>query len=371
MTNLQVDDLNVLSEETLITPFELKERVPTSEHALETVSKGRLTIKNILQRNDKRLLIIVGPCSIHDTEAALDYAARLKQLAAEVSDSLYLVMRVYFEKPRTTVGWKGFINDPYLNDSFNIHEGLTLGRKLLTDLAEMGIATSTEALDPVSPQYLQDMISWSAIGARTAESQTHREMASGLSSAVGFKNGTDGSLDVAINALKSVAAPHRFLGINHEGQVAVIHTRGNSHAHIVLRGGGGQTNYDSVNVALCEQQLLKAGVPANIMVDCSHANSNKNHELQPLVMDNVANQIIDGNQSIIGLMVESNIEGGNQSIPDDRSQLKYGVSVTDACVDWATTEKMIRDLRDKVADVLPGRTMPVLADAALTASGQA
>lgn len=359
MTTLQVDDLNVLSEETLVTPNELKRQVPTSDTALETVSRGRLTIRNILQREDKRLLIIVGPCSIHDIDAAMDYATRLKALADEVSDSLYLVMRMYFEKPRTTVGWKGFINDPYLNDSFNIDEGLHLGRKLLIDLAEMGMPTSTEALDPVSPQYLQDMISWSAIGARTAESQTHREMASGLSSAVGFKNGTDGGLEVAINALKSVSAPHRFLGINHQGQVAVIHTRGNAHAHIVLRGGGGQTNYDSVNVALCEQQLLKAGVPVNVMVDCSHANSNKNHELQPLVMDNVANQILDGNQSIIGLMVESNICAGNQSIPEDRSQLQYGVSVTDACVDWPTTESMLRGLHDKVSDVLPGRRMPV------------
>ncbi|XOV88410.1 MAG: 3-deoxy-7-phosphoheptulonate synthase [Pseudomonadota bacterium] len=369
MNAVQVDDLNVLSEETLITPEDLKLQVPTSDRALETVSGGRLTIRQILERIDKRLLIIVGPCSIHDMDAAMDYARRLKVLAEEVSDSLFLVMRVYFEKPRTTVGWKGFINDPYLNDSFNITEGLTLGRKLLVDLAEMGIPTSTEALDPVSPQYLQDMISWSAIGARTTESQTHREIASGLSSAVGFKNGTDGSLEVAINALKSVSAPHRFLGINHQGQVAVIHTRGNAHGHIVLRGGGGKTNYDSVNVALCEQQLLKSGVPANIMVDCSHANSSKDHNLQPLVMDNVANQIVDGNQSIIGLMVESNIEAGNQAIPEDRSQLKYGVSVTDACVDWNTTETMLRNLRHKVREILPMRDMPRLAPAGEVARG--
>ncbi|MCB1693214.1 MAG: 3-deoxy-7-phosphoheptulonate synthase [Pseudomonadales bacterium] len=362
MTNVQVDDLNVLSEETLITPDELKRRIKTSDEALRTVSEGRITIKNILSRTDKRLLIVAGPCSIHDVDAAMDYARRFKALADEVSDSLYLVMRVYFEKPRTTTGWKGLINDPYLNDSFNIVEGLQLGRKLLVDLAEMGIPTATEALDPVSPQYLQDMISWSAIGARTTESQTHREMASGLSSAVGFKNGTDGGLEVAINALKSVSAPHRFLGINHQGQVAIIHTRGNTHGHIVLRGGGGQTNYDSVNVALAEQQLIKAGVPVNIMVDCSHANSNKNHELQPLVMDNVANQIVEGNESIVGLMVESNIEGGNQSIPEDRSRLKYGVSITDACVDWKTTEKMIRSLHAKVHNVLPGREMPAAQD---------
>ncbi len=355
MTDLIVDDLNVLSEETLISPNQLKTAVPASDRALATVSDGRLTIKNILQRKDPRLLVIVGPCSIHDVDGALEYAGRLKQLADEVAESLFLVMRVYFEKPRTTVGWKGFINDPHLNDSFDITEGLRLGRRLLVDLAEMGLPTSTEALDPVSPQYLQDMISWSAIGARTTESQTHREMASGLSSAVGFKNGTDGGLGVAINALQSVSAPHRFLGISHEGAVSVIHTRGNSHAHIVLRGGGGRTNYDGASVAICEQQLLKANIPANIMIDCSHANSNKNHELQPAVMENVANQIVEGNQSVIGFMVESNINAGNQSIRGESSQLQYGVSVTDACIDWQTTRDMMLDLQGKVGDILPHR----------------
>jgi 3-deoxy-7-phosphoheptulonate synthase len=355
MNDIKVDDLNVLSEETLITPEQLKEAVPASDTALETVSGGRLAIKKILQRQDPRLFIIVGPCSIHDTEAALDYAARLKALSDEVSDSLLLVMRVYFEKPRTTTGWKGFINDPSMNDSFNITEGLKRGRELLVKLSEMGLPTSTEALDPVTPQYLQELISWSAIGARTTESQTHREMASGLSSAVGFKNGTDGGLEVAINALQSVSAPHRFLGINHQGEVAVIHTRGNAHAHIVLRGGGGRPNYDSVSINICEQQLLKASIPANIMVDCSHANSNKDPALQALVMNNVGNQIVEGNQSIVGLMVESNIGWGNQSIPDNLKDLQYGVSVTDACVDWETTENMIRELRDKVKDILPTR----------------
>jgi 3-deoxy-7-phosphoheptulonate synthase len=355
MTNVLVDDLNVLSDQTLMTPNQLKQLIPASDKALTTVSAGRLTIKAILEHKDPRLFVIIGPCSIHDVDAALAYAKKLQTLAAEVDDSLVLVMRVYFEKPRTTVGWKGFINDPYMNDSFAIEDGLKLARKLLVDLAEMGILTSTEALDPVSPQYLQDMISWSAIGARTTESQTHREMASGLSSAVGFKNGTDGGLAVAINALQSVSAPHRFLGINHEGQVAVVHTRGNQHAHIVLRGGGGQTNYDSVNVAVCEQALQKAGIEPNIMIDCSHANSSKNYALQPLVMENVANQILEGNSSIVGLMVESNLEEGNQSIPAKLTDLKYGVSVTDACVDWATTEKMIRNLRAKVKDLLPGR----------------
>ncbi|MBV1878409.1 MAG: 3-deoxy-7-phosphoheptulonate synthase [Pseudomonadales bacterium] len=355
MTNIQLDDLNVLSEETLITPDQLKARVPLSDTALATVSSSRANIKKIIDRTDQRLVIVVGPCSIHDLDAAMDYAERLKKLAAEVSDTLLLVMRVYFEKPRTTVGWKGFINDPQLNDSFNISEGLYLGRKLLTDLAEMGMPTSTEALDPISPQFLQDMISWSAIGARTTESQTHREMASGLSSAVGFKNGTDGGLQVAINALNSVSAPHRFLGINHQGEVSVIHTRGNQHAHIVLRGGGGKSNFDAKNVEICEQQLLKANIPANIMIDCSHANSNKDHELQGLVMTDVADQIVAGNQSIIGLMIESNINAGNQKIPADRSKLAYGVSVTDACIDWQTTERLIREMRDKIKPVLADR----------------
>jgi 3-deoxy-7-phosphoheptulonate synthase len=264
-------------------------------------------------------------------------------------------MRVYFEKPRTTVGWKGLINDPYLNDSFKIQEGLHIGRKLLIDIAEIGLPTATEALDPISPQYLHDLISWSAIGARTTESQTHREMASGLSSAVGFKNGTDGGLTVAINALQSVSNPHRFLGINTQGQVAIIHTRGNAYGHMVLRGGNGKPNYDSLSVAKCEQDLEKAKVAPNIMVDCSHANSNKKHELQTLVMENVAEQILEGNKSIIGLMVESNINAGNQNIPADLSQLKYGVSVTDACIDWETTENALRKMRTTIQKSLKHR----------------
>jgi len=355
MNDIGVDDLNVLTEETLMNPEALKSMVPAPARAMETVSDGRLAIKKILIRQDPRLFLIVGPCSIHDTTAAMEYARRLKALSDEVDDSLLLVMRVYFEKPRTTTGWKGLVNDPHMDDSFCIAEGLKQGRELLVNIAELGLPTSTEALDPVTPQYLQDLISWSAIGARTTESQTHREMASGLSSAVGFKNGTDGGLEVAINALQSVSAPHRFLGINHQGQVSVIHTRGNAHAHIVLRGGGGRTNYDPVSVNLCEQQLLKARIPANIMIDCSHANSNKDPRQQTLVTSNVADQIVNGNQSIVGLMVESNLEWGKQSIPENLADLKYGVSVTDACIDWATTETMIRALRDKVRAVLPGR----------------
>ena len=350
-----VEDLNVVSQEVLITPEQLKKELPLSAKANEVVTLGRETVRNILDRKDPRLIVVIGPCSIHDPAAAIDYAKRLKVLADKVSDSLYIIMRVYFEKPRTTVGWKGLINDPHLDDSFKIQEGLHVGRKLLLDIAEIGLPTATEALDPISPQYLQDLISWSAIGARTTESQTHREMASGLSSAVGFKNGTDGGLTVAINALQSVSSPHRFLGINKEGSVSIIHTKGNPYGHVVLRGGNGQPNYDSVSVAMCEKALNKHGVVNNIMIDCSHANSNKNHELQPLVMDNVANQIAEGNKSIIGVMIESNIGAGNQSIPSDLSKLTYGVSVTDACVDWETTETMMLSAAEKVRDNLKSR----------------
>ncbi|MCX2888749.1 MULTISPECIES: 3-deoxy-7-phosphoheptulonate synthase [Pseudomonas] len=355
MADLPIDDLNVASNETLITPDQLKKEIPLSAKALQTVTAGREVVRNILDGKDHRLFIVVGPCSIHDIKAAHEYAERLKVLAEEVSDTLYLVMRVYFEKPRTTVGWKGLINDPYLDDSFKIQDGLHIGRQLLLDLAEMGLPTATEALDPISPQYLQDLISWSAIGARTTESQTHREMASGLSSAVGFKNGTDGGLTVAINALQSVSKPHRFLGINQEGGVSIVTTKGNPYGHVVLRGGNGKPNYDSVSVALCEQDLAKAKIKANIMVDCSHANSNKDPALQPLVMENVANQILEGNQSIIGLMVESHLNWGCQSIPKNLEELQYGVSITDACIDWSATEKTLRSMRAKLKDVLPQR----------------
>ncbi len=355
MIERALENLNVQSQEVLLTPEELKHDIPMTEAAAKTILEGRASIQKILDRQDHRLFVVVGPCSIHDVDAAMDYAQRLKLLAEEVSDTLLIVMRVYFEKPRTTVGWKGLINDPHLDDSFKIAEGLHIGRKLLIDIAELGLPASTEALDPISPQYLQDLITWSAIGARTTESQTHREMASGLTSAVGFKNGTDGGLEVAINALKSVSNPHRFLGINGEGKVAVISTNGNPYAHIVLRGGNSKPNYDSVSVSVCEQELRKAGVSTNIMVDCSHANSNKNHELQPLVMENITNQIIEGNQSIVGLMVESNLAAGNQKLSSNRADMEYGKSVTDACIDWDTTEKSIRSMHDKLSDVLPGR----------------
>ncbi|QKX18390.1 3-deoxy-7-phosphoheptulonate synthase [Microbulbifer sp. YPW1] len=355
MTTQQFDDLNVLSQDVLITPEALKSELPVSESAEATVAAGRAAVRDILDRKDHRLMVVIGPCSVHDVEAAMDYASRLKALADKVSDTLLIVMRVYFEKPRTTVGWKGLINDPHLDDSFKIEEGLHIGRKLLLDISELGLPTSTEALDPISPQYLQDLISWSAIGARTTESQTHREMASGLSSAVGFKNGTDGSLEVAINALQSTAHPHRFLGINKEGQVAIIHTAGNKYGHVVLRGGNDKPNYDSVSVAVCEKELEDAGLVPNIMVDCSHANSNKNHELQPLVVDNVTHQILDGNKSIIGIMVESNLKPGNQKINKDRSQMEYGVSVTDKCIDWETTENLLLNMAEQLRGPLKAR----------------
>lgn len=351
----ELTNLNVESQEILITPDSLKADIPVTEEAYQVISTGRDAVRNILNRKDHRIMVVIGPCSIHDPKMAIEYAKRLKALSEEVDDTLLLVMRVYFEKPRTTTGWKGLINDPHLNDSFKIEEGLHIGRQLLLDIAHIGLPTATEALDPISPQYLQDLISWSAIGARTTESQTHREMASGLSSAVGFKNGTDGSLDVAINALKSVSSPHRFLGINQQGQVAIIHTKGNKFGHVVLRGGAGKPNYDSVSVALCEDTLRKAGVATNIMVDCSHANSNKDHGLQPLVADNITNQILEGNTSIMGLMIESNLEEGNQPIPEKLSDLKPGVSITDACIGWNSTEQLLRSMRDKLKDVLPGR----------------
>ncbi|WP_163559835.1 3-deoxy-7-phosphoheptulonate synthase [Halomonas sp. NO4] len=355
MSDQQVSNLNVLSQDVLVTPEALKEEIPLSEAAERTVIEGRRTIQNILDGSDPRLLVVIGPCSIHDVDAALDYARRLRRLADEVKDSLYVVMRVYFEKPRTTVGWKGLINDPHINGSFEIEQGLHISRRLLVELSELGLPLATEALDPISPQYLQDCISWSAIGARTTESQTHREMSSGLSSPVGFKNGTDGSLDVAVNALQSVAHPHNFLGINQAGQVAIIRTRGNAYAHVVLRGGNGKPNYDSVSVALAEQELRKAGVQPNIMIDCSHANSNKDPALQPLVMENVTNQILEGNRSIMGLMVESHIGWGNQKIPDNLDDLQYGVSITDACIDWDTTEQAMTRMAQKLAPVLAER----------------
>jgi len=355
MTKHALEDLNIASFDAMPSPAEIHARLPISEAAANTVAQGRAALDAILDRKDPRLFVVVGPCSIHDPVAGLDYARRLKALADEVSDTLLIVMRVYFEKPRTTVGWKGYINDPFMDDSFRIDVGMEKARQFLLDVSEVGLPTGTEALDPNSPQYYGDLITWTAIGARTTESQTHREMSSGLSTPVGFKNGTSGDLTVAINAILSASKPHSFLGLTSEGRVAVVRTKGNRYGHVVLRGGDGRPNYDTVSVSLAEQALVKAKLAPNIVVDCSHANSYKKPELQPLVMADVVNQIRLGNKSLVGVMIESNIEAGNQSIPDDLSQLKYGCSVTDACVDWATTEKMIRDAAQALRDVLPQR----------------
>jgi len=355
MTSPSVHNINVAAQKTLIAPADLRESVPVDDTVFEFVSGARHTINSILDRNDPRLFVVVGPCSIHDVDAAMVYAEKLKAIADELSDSLYIVMRVYFEKPRTTTGWKGLINDPHLDDSFDIEAGLAMGRQLLRELLAMGLPTATEALDPITPQYLQDLICWSAIGARTTESQTHREMASGLSSAVGFKNGTDGGLEVAINALQSVAHPHRFLGINSDGAVSIFETKGNPYGHVVLRGGSAGPNYDSVLISRCEEALIGAGLAPNIMVDCSHANSGKDHNVQPLVVDNIASQIEQGNRSIIGVMLESHLNPGRQNIPKDLSDLEYGVSVTDACMGWDDTEKTLRSLASSVRTVLSQR----------------
>jgi 3-deoxy-7-phosphoheptulonate synthase len=346
MANIQeqLQNVNVASSDLLATPEEVKRRLPLTLTAAQTVFRSRETVRAILERRDRRLFVVVGPCSIHDVVAAREYAARLKDLAARVDSTLLLIMRVYFEKPRTTVGWKGLINDPDLDDSFHIEKGILLARELLLYVAEMGLPAGTEALDPIMPQYLSELITWTAIGARTTESQTHREMASGLSTPVGFKNGTDGSLAASINALQSVRHPHHFLGITQQGQSAVFRTRGNQHAHIVLRGGGGRVNYDAVSIAVAERQLNSAGLAANIVVDCSHGNSNKDADLQPLVAENCVTQIVDGNRSIVGLMLESHLKAGSQSISKDLTKLEYGMSITDPCIDWATTESLLLKL---------------------------
>jgi 3-deoxy-7-phosphoheptulonate synthase len=342
----QVDDLNVTSQVRLVSPEALHDELPLSDAARRVVLAGRDTIKKILARADPRLFLVVGPCSIHDPAAALDYGRRLARLAKELDDTFFIVMRVYFEKPRTTIGWKGLINDPDLDDSFHIEKGLRIARKLLLDLNELGLPCGTEALDPITPQYIADLVSWSAIGARTTESQTHREMASGLSMPVGIKNGTDGNRAIAINALVSVSKPHAFLGIDPEGRCALTYTRGNRHAHIVLRGGAAP-NYDTVSVVLTEQELERAGLPRTIMIDCSHGNSGKDPARQPLVFADAIHQIVEGNRSIVGAMIESNLEWGNQPLAE-RSKLRYGVSITDACIDWPTTEKALRAARAKL-----------------------
>ncbi|MDR2787559.1 MAG: 3-deoxy-7-phosphoheptulonate synthase [Candidatus Accumulibacter sp.] len=345
-----IENINVADFDSMPSPDEIHARVPLSERAARTVLGGRETLRGILDRADPRLFAVVGPCSIHDPAAGRDYARRLKKLGDELSDALLLVMRVYFEKPRTTTGWKGFINDPDMDDSFKIAKGMELARAFLHDVAEMGLPAGTEALDPISPQYLGDLVSWTAIGARTSEAQTHRELASGLSTPVGFKNGTNGDIDVAVNAILSASRPHSFLGINSEGRSAIVRTRGNRYGHLVLRGGDGRPNYDTVSIRIVERALAKAGLPASIVVDCSHANSDKNPELQPLVLSDVMNQIRCGNTSVLGVMIESNLVGGKQPIPGNPALLRYGCSVTDACVDWETTEKMLREAAEALRE---------------------
>jgi 3-deoxy-7-phosphoheptulonate synthase len=337
-----LEDINIKSFLPMPTPAEIKEKAPMSEQAARTVAEARTTIKNILDGKDNRLMVITGPCSIHDPKSALDYAKRLRELAEHISETIYVVMRVYFEKPRTVVGWKGFINDPYMDNSFKMADGMLRARELMLQINEMGLPIGTEALDPFSPQYIGELVSWYAIGARTTESQTHREMASGLSAPVGFKNSTDGLLDASINAIKASQRPHFFLGLSEDGHSSIVQTRGNHYSHLVLRGGGGRPNFDTVSVMLAEQALREAGLPERIIVDCSHANSMKKPELQPFVLRDCITQIINGNKSICGVMLESHINSGSQSIPKDLSELKYGVSVTDACIDWNTTEHALR-----------------------------
>ncbi|MDW8208230.1 MAG: 3-deoxy-7-phosphoheptulonate synthase [Chloroherpetonaceae bacterium] len=351
---IQLNNTRIVSYRNLLTPEQLIRAIPLCESSAARIAQHRRAIESILDAQDPRLFLVVGPCSIHDPVAALEYAHRLHALAQRVGETLILVMRVYFEKPRTVVGWKGFINDPRMNDTFAIEEGLQRARQLLVELADLGLPVATEALDPVMPQYLGDLITWTAIGARTTESQTHREMASGLSTPIGFKNGTDGSVEVAVNAILSSARPHHFLGINLQGQGAVFQTRGNPYGHIVLRGGR-EPNYDARSVAEVEARLESAGLPLNLVIDCSHGNSQKVYERQCLVFRDCLDQIERGNHSIVGLMLESHLFAGRQDIPADPAQLRYGVSVTDPCIDWATTESLILEAEARLCPLLAGR----------------
>jgi 3-deoxy-7-phosphoheptulonate synthase len=342
----RTENLNIVEVMPITSPKNLKDLMPVSDSVIETVLNARNAIKSILEGEDSRLLMIVGPCSIHDPKAAIEYAERLKKLADEVSETVLVVMRVYFEKPRTTVGWKGLINDPELDGSHKINKGIELARRLLLDINALGLPCATETLDPITPQYLADLISWSAIGARTTESQTHREMASGLSMPVGFKNGTDGGLSVAINAMKSALQPHHFLGINNEGLSSAIQTSGNRNLHLVLRGGSNGPNYDAVSIQKATEFLASEGLPEVIMIDCNHANSGKDPSRQELVLRDAVHQIKNGDNSIIGIMIESNINGGNQPIS---ASLQYGVSITDACLDWENTNRIILNAHQSLA----------------------
>jgi 3-deoxy-7-phosphoheptulonate synthase len=345
---IKTNNLKVTAITPIIAPADLRQVFPLSAAHAEFVNKSRESLKDILQRRDRRLMVVVGPCSIHDTEAAIDYARRLTALARRVDDQLMLVMRVYFEKPRTTVGWKGLINDPDMNGSHLISKGLGIARGLLLRITELEMPVANEMLDPITPEYVADMISWGAIGARTTESQTHREMSSGLSFPVGFKNGTDGNLQIAMDAMKAAQHPHSFLGINREGRTSIIQTTGNPDVHIVLRGGSRKVNYHPEDIAHTVENLQKNGLFPTIMVDCSHGNSNKDYQKQPEVLESIVQQVVDGNRSLSGVMIESNIEAGNQKIAADLSHLKYGVSITDACIDWATTERILLDAHKKL-----------------------
>lgn len=353
----QTQDLHVVETRPLVSPALLHHEFPTSPEAATLVADARDRIRHILYNEDRRLLVIVGPCSVHDIDAAYEYGQKLVNLRHELSGQLEIIMRVYFEKPRTNVGWKGLINDPHLDGSYDINTGLRLARKLLLDLAQIGLPAATELLDPVTPQYIADLIAWTAIGARTTESQTHREMASGLSMPIGFKNSTDGSLQAAMNAMVAASRPHHFLGINHSGLASIVTTTGNPDGHLVLRGGKGGPNFstDHVNQAAAEMAQLKLN--PRMMVDCSHANANKDHNRQVSVLEDIAAQVRGGSRHILGVMIESHLKAGNQSIPDNLRQLTYGQSITDACVDFDTTAAMLRQLASAVEPSLQTATL--------------
>ena len=343
----QITDLRIGGYIPLVAPRAMKDELPMTAAASNTVLVGRQGIEGILKGEDQRLLVIVGPCSIHDENSALEYAERLNALRKKVEKSLLVVMRVYFEKPRTSVGWKGLINDPHMDGSCDIQTGLRRARKLLLQINEMGLPAATELLETITPQYVDDLVSWAAIGARTTESQTHREMASGLSMAVGFKNATDGNLSTAINAMVAARAPQSFLGIDQEGQTCVVNTNGNQTGHIVLRGGR-RPNYDALSIEEARLELAGKNLPEGIMVDCSHANSKKKYQGQAIVWKNIVDQYINGNDAIVGMMLESHLHEGNQKFSKDLDQLKYGVSITDECISWETTEKLVRYAHEKL-----------------------
>ncbi len=347
-TMLPIQNVNIHESVRLVAPKELKETYQRNDKVTQTVGESREQIKRILSGDDQRLIVVVGPCSIHDPQAAIEYAKHLKELSDKVNDRLFLVMRVYFEKPRTTVGWKGLINDPHMDGTFDVSSGLKIARQLLLQIGELGLPAATEMLEPITPQYIADAISIASIGARTTESPTHRQMASGLSMPVGYKNGTDGSLDVALNAMLAAQSPHSFLGIDAEGQTCVVNTKGNPWGHLILRGGRSGPNYQREHLEAAAESLKSAGLPPHFMVDCSHANSNKDYRNQGTVWNNVIDQRVAGNETIIGLMLESNLHAGNQSLPKDLSQLQYGISVTDECIDWEETETLILDAHQKL-----------------------